>query len=138
MHNIGTRFFFQSMLIFIMIQLLNCTKIKFPTGWCKSPWGSLVLMLYYEHTFKTDECFMFYECSFKSTKLKIIVNQMWIILIFFSYMLVQISIKEERPKSLKQVVTTLTPLANAWQQVSRVLEDDHYIRMTRVTENVSC
>ena len=43
----------------------------------------------------------------------------------------------DRPKSLKQVVTA--PLLSARQEVraSRVLGDDHYKRMTRVTVGVA-
>ena len=43
----------------------------------------------------------------------------------------------DRPKSLKKVVSA--PLPSAWQQVrvSRVLGDDHYKRMTRVTACVA-
>ena len=45
--------------------------------------------------------------------------------------------QSEKPMSLKQVVTA--PLLNALQQVrvSRVLGDDHYKRMPRVTEFVA-
>ena len=43
----------------------------------------------------------------------------------------------DKPKSLKQAVTA--PLLNAQQQVClpRVLGDDHYIRMSRVTVGVA-
>ena len=43
----------------------------------------------------------------------------------------------DRPKSLEQVMTT--PLPDAWLKVrvSRVLGDDHYKQMPRVTEGVA-